>query len=83
MGRFAAVASAVGVFLSRWIDPEQPVTVVGWIATVLGWCALGMLAILGMVAVLFAAGCEVRWPSSFYQREQKGAGMSGMHDPTR
>jgi hypothetical protein len=42
-------------------------------ATVLGWCAFGMLAILAMVAVLFAAGCEVRWPSSFYQCEQEGA----------
>jgi hypothetical protein len=80
MSRFAVVASAVGFFLSRWIDPEQPITVVGWIATVLGWCAFGMLAILGMVAVLFVAGCEVRWPRSFYQREQKGASLGG---PTR
>jgi hypothetical protein len=38
---------------------------------VVGWCAFGMLVVLAMVAVLFAAGCEVRWPSSFYQREQE------------
>jgi uncharacterized membrane protein YfcA len=36
MARFAAVAIAAGFFLSRWIDPEQPVTVIGWVATVLG-----------------------------------------------
>jgi hypothetical protein len=49
---------------------------------VLGWCAFGMLAILAMVVVLFAAGCEVRWPSSFYQREQKGTSMGGINGPT-